>query len=474
MDVQLSPKNKISYGLGQLSFASKDTCFNFFLFFYYTQMLGLSASMAGLAALLSLIADGISDPIIGQVSDNFRNGKWGRRHPFMIISTIPFCLSLVAIFNPPPELSQPQLFAWYLVFAIIVRSFLTLFTVPHMALGAELSQDYTERTSIMTYRTIVGFSGGIVIQLIAFFILIPMAIERGDISEGYRQIGFVAAAIAFIGMTASIIGTKRNIPYLHQTSVAQQSRPWFHAFTDIFKLLHLHSARTFLLANLLVVIAIGMALTMVLHINTFFYGLSSEQMGMYMLSILLALPPASWLAMNGTRLLGKPKAIVGFTLIVTLISPIPVLAHLYGFTPPSGSYALLTILCIFIVIHQSFYISYLTIVYAMVPDIADEIELSTGLRQEGTLNSAMMLTGKVTFGLGTFLAGLTIDFAGFEGVTVVEQVTQSMLSRLGWAYSLTITSIGLMGVYVFSHYRLDENRYKEIRSGLDEKKALQQ
>jgi Na+/melibiose symporter-like transporter len=343
-----------------------------------------------------------------------------------------------------------------------------------MALGAELSTDYTERTSIMTYRILVGFGGAIVIQVIAFFILIPIAIERGDVSEGYRQIGLVASAIAFIGMTASILGTKRNIPYLHQTTVAQQSRPWFHAFTDIFKLLNLHSARTFLLANLLVMIAIGIALTMVLHINTFFYGLSSEQMGIYVLSIFLALPPASWLAMKGTRLLGKPKAIVRFTLIITLLSPIPVLAHLYGFTPPSGSYALLTILCIFIVIQQSFYIAYLTIIYAMVPDIADEIELSTGLRQEGTLNSVMMLTGKVTFGLGTFLAGLTIDFAGFEGVTTAEQVTQSMLTRLGWVYSLTITSIGLIGVYAFSHYRLDETRYKEIRTSLDEKKALQQ
>jgi Na+/melibiose symporter-like transporter len=366
------------------------------------------------------------------------------------------------------------LFAWYLVFAIIVRSFLTIFTVPHMALGAELSTDYTERTSIMTYRTLLGYGGGLIIQVIAFFILIPIAIERGDVSEGYRQIGLVAAAIAFIGMTASIIGTKRNIPYLHHTSVAQQSRSWFHAFTDIFKVLRLQSARTFLLANLVIAVGIGMILTMVLHINTFFYGFSSEQMGIYILSIFLALAPASWLAMKGTRLLGKPKSIMRFASILTLLGPIPVLGHLYGLTPPSGSYALLLIMCIFVVIQQSFYIAYLTVIGAMVPDIADEIELTTGFRKEGILNSAMMLTAKVTFGLGTFLAGLSIDFAGFDGVTTVEQVTQSMLTRLGWVYSLTITSISLLGLYVFSHYRLDETRYKEIRTSLDEKKALQQ
>jgi Na+/melibiose symporter-like transporter len=474
MHNQLSPRNKIHYGIGDLSKSAKDTCFTFFLFFYYTQILGLSASMAGLVALLALLADGISDPIIGQMSDNFRNGKWGRRHPFMIISTIPFCLSLVAIFNPPAELSQLHLFVWYLVFAIIVRTFLTLFAVPHMALGAELSSDYTERTSIMTYRTILFYGGNILIQVVAFFILIPTAIERGDLSEGYRQIGLVAAALALTGMTVSILGTKRNIPFLQQTTIAQQSRSWMHAFTDIFKLLKLHSARTFLLANVLIAIGIGMALTMVLHINTFFYGLSSEQMGIYMLSISLALPFASWLAMQGTYLLGKPKAIVRFALFSTLLTPLPLLAHLYGFTPPSGSNTLLSMLCIFNMVQQSFFIAYLTTTYAMVPDIADEVELLTGLRQEGILNSAMMLTGKVTFGLGTFLAGLSIDFAGFEGITVVEEITQDMLTRLAWTYSVIITSICLLGTYVFSHYRLDASRYEAIRASLDKRKALQQ
>ena len=131
---------------------------------------------------------------------------------------------------------------------------------------------------------------------------------------------------------------------------------------------------------------------------------------------------------------------------------------------------LLTMLCIFGVVQQSFFIAYLRTTYTMVPDIADEVELSTGLRQEGTLKSAMMLSGKVTFGLGTFLAGLSIDFTGFEGLTIIEKVTQDMLTRLALAYSLTITSICLLGTYIFSYYRLDASRYEETRATLDEKK----
>ena len=72
---KLNKKTRFSYGVGQVAFSAKDTCFQFFLFFYYTQIFGLSASLAGLAALLALVADGISDPIIGQISDNFKKDK---------------------------------------------------------------------------------------------------------------------------------------------------------------------------------------------------------------------------------------------------------------------------------------------------------------------------------------------------------------------------------------------------------------
>jgi GPH family glycoside/pentoside/hexuronide:cation symporter len=163
----LSARTKLAYSMGQLSWAAKDTSFQFFLFFYYTQFLGLSAGLAGLAALLALIADAISDPILGQVSDNWKAGKWGRRHPFMAFAIIPFPLFLIGIFNPPADLTQYQLFGWYLGNAIIIRTFLTVFTVPHLALGAELSDDYEERTSVATYRTLVAYAGGLSIQIIA-------------------------------------------------------------------------------------------------------------------------------------------------------------------------------------------------------------------------------------------------------------------------------------------------------------------
>jgi GPH family glycoside/pentoside/hexuronide:cation symporter len=464
---KLSLAQKLSYGVGQFGWASKDTCFHYFLFFYYTQFLGLSASLAGFAALLALIADGISDPIIGQLSDNWRIKKWGRRHPFMIAAIVPYAAALIAIFHPPADLSEQGLFAWYLVFAITVRTFLTLFTVPHMALGADLSQQYEERTSIAVFRNFLGYCGGLSIQVVAWFLIIPAATLAGDTAEGYRNVGIFAAALAMCGMLAAIIGTRSRIPLLRKTSSAQQGRAWYYAFKDIWFVVRQRSASILFFGALILTTKVGVSNTMLLHVNTFLYGFSSEQVGVFMLVIFLALFPASWLAIQGTHRYGKRNTIVSLIVLEAVIAPIPIIAHLYGYTPASGSTALLFVVCIFVVLNQSFYIAAINVGAAMIPEVVDEMELDSGLRQEGVLNSAMMLTQKVTFGLGTFIAGLAIDFVGLEGITSAADVSRDMLLRLGWLYGPTLMLLPLLGAWVYSHYHLSRDRVATIQLELD-------
>ena len=463
----LTFRTRFTYSLGQLSWAAKDVSFHYFLFFYYTQFQGLSASLAGLAALLALVADAISDPIIGQISDNWRGGKWGRRHPFMAAAIIPFPLFLVAIFNPPDALSQQQLFAWYLVNAITIRTFLTLFTVPHLALGAELSEDYDERTRIATYRNLMGYSGGLSIQIIAWFVLIPAATAAGMVAHGYRNVGFVAAALAIVGMLAAFLGTRDRVGYLAKTSAEQQARRWYHAFGDIIAMLKQHSARTYLAANLVLVTGVGVGNTMLLHVNNYFYGFSSKQTGVFMLCIFVCLLPAAWLAMGVVSRLGKERGIVLLLCCMALVGPMPVMAHLYGLTPPSGSNGLLALVCLFIICHQTFYIANLNIAGGMVPDIADEMALNSGMRQEGIINSGMMLAQKMTFGLGAFFAGMAIDFAGLGGITDPSQISVGMFTRLAWIYGPGLMCVTLIVALIYTRYRLSRSRLEEIRLQLD-------
>ncbi len=456
-------KTKLNYGFGSFASAAKDTAFHYFLFFYYTQLLGLSASLAGLAALLALVADGISDPIIGQLSDNKKSGRWGRRHPFMILAVVPFVLSILAIFNPPEYLSQTGLFAWYLGFAILVRTFLTLFVVPYMALGAELSNDYDERTSIGIFRTIFGYSGGLSIQGIAWFILIPTASAAGMLAEGYRNVGFVVAFVATLGMCIAILGTRNRIQSLPVPSTSQQQRPWYFAFIDIVMLMRVQSARVLLCGSLVMATVVGASNTMLLHINNFFYGFSAQQTGIFMLCVFFSLLPASWLALKGTLYFGKGKTLWLSILLMAFVGPIPILAHLYGLAPATGSYELLMFVSCFVVVHQALYITGLNIVGGMIPDVIDDVAFQTQRRQEGLVNSAMMLTQKVTFGIGAFIAGISIDFAGLDGVTSITQVSNDMTWRLALIYGPGLSFATLVAVAVYTRYRLSREKILSIR-----------
>ena len=142
--------SKLAFGVGQYAEGLKNTGFSLFILFYYNQVLGLSGTMAGMALFIALLFDAITDPLAGSLSDNFRS-KWGRRHPFMYVSAIPLALAFVGLFSPPESLSDIGLFAWLTIFAVLTRGAMTLYHVPHLALGAELTENFHERTRIVAF-----------------------------------------------------------------------------------------------------------------------------------------------------------------------------------------------------------------------------------------------------------------------------------------------------------------------------------
>jgi GPH family glycoside/pentoside/hexuronide:cation symporter len=141
---------KSAYGLGQLAEGLKNGSFGAFLFFYYVQVLGLSGTYAGLAIGIALLIDAITDPLAGSISDNSQS-KIGRRHPFIYAAAVPLAFSFYMLFSPGCD-SQIGLFVWLLVFAVLTRVSMTFYYVPHIALGAELSSDFDERTTIVAFR----------------------------------------------------------------------------------------------------------------------------------------------------------------------------------------------------------------------------------------------------------------------------------------------------------------------------------
>ena len=192
---------KLIYGSGQFAEGVKNAAFATFVLLYYNQVLGLSGTLAGLAIFIALCFDAITDPVVGSISDNFKS-RWGRRHPFMYAAAIPMAFSFYFLFAPPEELSSGALFAWMTVFTVLVRGSMTLYYVPHLALGAELSDHYTERTSIVAYRWIFSVFGHLAVIISAFAIFfVDVDGQSGDlVAENYPPFAFALAIVVVVSI----------------------------------------------------------------------------------------------------------------------------------------------------------------------------------------------------------------------------------------------------------------------------------
>ena len=141
----------------------------------------------------------------------------------MYASAIPLALTYGLIFSPPEGLGQIGLFLWLTGFAILVRASMTLYHVPHMALGAELTSDYHERTVVVAYRSGFGALGIALVLGLGWSIFFPDLdgqLGRFD-PDAYRSFGWIFGAIMLVSIVVSAWGTQ---------SILSCPRPWSGSF----------------------------------------------------------------------------------------------------------------------------------------------------------------------------------------------------------------------------------------------------
>ena len=131
---------------------AKSNGFNYLLLFFYSQVIGLRPDLVSLGILIALMFDAVSDPMVGYISDNFRS-RWGRRHPFMYAAGLPVSIAYYFLWSPP-QLGETGLFLYFVCMAILIRTLITLYEIPAAALVAELTDDYDQRTEMMSLPTI--------------------------------------------------------------------------------------------------------------------------------------------------------------------------------------------------------------------------------------------------------------------------------------------------------------------------------
>ena len=268
-----SRKTKILYGLGFSSMGIKDALFQLFLFFYFSQILGLSGTYTGLATIIALFFDAISDPWVGNLSDRWKSKKYGRRHPFMYAAALPLGLSLFLLFCPPKGLVEFELFLWLCFFSALVRVALTFFLVPGMSLGAELSEDYDERTSITSYRVMFSSMVGPILLMFGLLVIFTPTEENanGLFNEAaYSRFALLCGILAALAILISTRGTQETIHTLTQPNKNKLQEEKVSTWRNLTEAIRLKSYTSLVGYIMIVYVGLGIGMVFTTYFTTYF------------------------------------------------------------------------------------------------------------------------------------------------------------------------------------------------------------
>ena len=467
---------KIGYGFGAVAYGVKDGGFSYFLLIFYSQVLGVDARLIGLAITIALMLDALSDPVVGYWSDNFRS-KWGRRHPFMYASALPVAATYFLLWNPPEGWSDLALFWYVLVISVLIRTCITFYETPSSALAPELSDNYDQRSGLLSLRYFFGWTGGNLMAVIMFVVLFPAfvtsTIPNGQFNkDAYSTYGIIASVLIFVAIMVSALATHRRIGHL-KAPPPKRSLSIGLVFKEIFETLANRSFIALFLAAIFGSIASGLSASMTFYFTSFFWGFTPQQTGLLTISVFVSAIIGPGMAPIVTRTIGKKQGAMIIGLVAFLGAPLPIVLRLLGVMPENGDPALFWIVMLANMVDTALIICFQILSASMLADLVEAAEIKTGRRSEGIFFAASTFIRKSVQGLGVITAGFVLAAAQFPAGVKPDQVPTEALTRLGLFYVPTILFLWLTMLAVMSTYRLKredhENNLRELASRRSQK-----
>lgn len=459
--------SKLGFGVGQLAEGITLSVFNTFVLFYFNQILGVSGTLTGLALGIALFFDAITDPLAGSISDRL-NTRWGRRHPLMAGAALPMGLCVIALFNPPADMSQLFYFGWLVTFAVLARLFLTLYHIPHLALGAEMAQDYLDRTRVYSYSQLFGTIGtwGFGFLMLTYVFPTTDAASHGMLNaEGYRVFSIVAATGIAISIGLCVFGTAKEIPYLPKARFKSVER--LHPrrlYRELKTAFTNHSYRMLVGGLFCAIILLGIEAVFMVYMYIHFWGMETENMRWIGPTALAALPLSVLAAPLLTRYMDKRKVLILLSTLIIFSNNIMICLRLFtDWLPDNGTPELLGLLLTFVFTAGLCSPAVMITLNSMFADVSDEQELLTGERQEGIIFSARSFAFKAGGSLASIFGGIALDLIAFPRGAEQGEVPADVLFRLGLVAGPITSVLGLLILAFYLSYRLDRNRVADIQ-----------
>lgn len=426
----------------------------------YNIELGIDPVWVGFALMVPRLFDALTDPLMGNISDNTRS-RWGRRRPWIFVGASISALLLPLLWMPPFDNHIAMILYFGLISAVYALTY-TMFVVPYTALGFELTEDYDERTRVMSWRMYVGLIAGLCIPNL--YAWCQNDIFGGDILQGARWVSFAVAITVLVTGCLPAVFCRENADKQKQDKIKLGNAILETVKDGPFRLLL--SGYVIIITGLLT----SAALALYVNIYHVFDGDKKLAAEVSALGGMLGVIGA-YLGVRLTTII-SPKTSKRHTMIGGLtLALFSVFSMIFTMQPGFGVVEVLGFKFHPQVISFFFYgmgqQSCWLLIDSMTADICDEDELRTGLRREGMFGAVKSLALKAGVAVTGLTGGLVIKLAGAGDASLgVTPEVAGILKKL----FILIQSIGLLaGILVFVFYPITRAKSEKTRRILNER-----
>ncbi len=456
---------KLAFGIGMFANQMFPAILGIFMV-VLVQDLGFPGWMWGFIYFFPRIFDSITDPVMGFISDNTKS-RWGRRRQYVLIGGIIMGIAYVFMWQLFKENTLEYNFWYFFVWSIIFYLGLTFFSVPYVAMGYEMSNDFHERTNIMAVAQWIGQWAWVIAPWFWVIMYDPAWFPSADVAARELAI-WVAIPCAICAIVPALFiksesTLDKDYEPLTLSNIGGSLKKIFESFVEAFKIKEFRKLciATFFIFNAFNTVA---ALTFFVIVYKLFNG-DAGASGVWVSlfgclgalgTTFIVIPTVTWMS----KILGKKKAflvsqsisIIGYILLWFLF--VPGKPWIYIIALPFFSFGIGSLF---------------TIMMSMTADVIDIDELNTGKRREGIFGAIYWWMVKVGFAIAGALSGAIIAFVGFTpDLAATEQ--QSAVDGLH-AFFCFFPLIGtIIAILVMRNYDITEKRSNEIRAQLEKRK----
>ena len=448
---KLSAWTKLKFGIGDFGMSAITALLQFYMLFYYTDVVKIDPAIAGTAILVGKLTwDMINDVLFGYLEDRTRS-RFGRRRPYLIFCAVPLMLSFWLLLALPEGMSNLLAFLAIIGTFCLFDTFNTLIVTAYYAMTAELTMDYDERTSVSTYRMIFNIVGYIFGAGVVTMLAKTIADASGvSVREAWSTVGLLFGALAAVTVLIPGLFVK-NRPAV---SAAATTMPPIRAITSTIKN---KPFMKYLTISMIMSTAFTLVTTMLPYFLIYQMDMESSQM----LVMVLMMGTLALFLIPCAKVVGK----LGKAKTYALGLMIACAALIAAFFLPNRENAAIYIISFVAGLGFS---SQWVCPHSMMPDVIEYDELVTGERREGIYYGMSAMAGKVTGALGSAICGWGLKLSGYvEG----GKQTSEALAGIRTLFALLPAVLLLVCVPLLIKYPITRESHAAVLRQLESRRA---